>query len=216
MTQGTSIRLAALAATLSLGLAAGVAAFPRTASADIYQYVDAEGVIHFTNGRPPDARYKLYIRGERSHAAAAGVVPVPPSDRDTARFTRYDEWIRQAATLYQIPEQLVRAVIKVESDFDPRAVSVSGARGLMQLMPDTADRLQVNPATGQVVKIDNMQVTMANTNAAEYPEHKKRVVAVWRSVVDLNGAFNGTAYLGGFHGFYAFHGLTADCGWPEN
>ena len=143
MTQGISIRLAALAATLSLGLSAGVAAFPRTASADIYQYVDAEGVIHFTNGRPPDARYKLYIRGERSHAAAAGVVPVPPSDRDTARFTRYDEWIRQAATLYQIPEQLVRAVIKVESDFDPRAVSVSGARGLMQLMPDTADRLQV-------------------------------------------------------------------------
>ena len=77
---------------------------------------------------------------------------------------------------------------------------------------EIADRLQVNPATGAVIKIDNMQVTMANTNAAEYPEHLKRVVAVWRSVVDLNGTLKGTAYLGGFHGFYAFHGLTADCG----
>jgi soluble lytic murein transglycosylase-like protein len=66
-----------------------------------------------------------------------------PQDKDVSRFTRYDEWIRQAATLYQIPEQLVRAVIKVESDYDPRAVSVAGARGLMQLMPETAERLQV-------------------------------------------------------------------------
>ncbi len=77
---------------------------------------------------------------------------------------------------------------------------------------EIADRLQVNPSTGAVIKIDNMQVTMANTNAAEFPEHLKRVVAVWRSVVDLNGTLEGTAYLGGFHGFYAFHGLTADCG----
>jgi hypothetical protein len=70
----------------------------------------------------------------------------------------------------------------------------------------------VNPSTGAVIRLDNMQVTTANTNAAEYPEHLKRVVAVWRAVVDLNGTFQGTSYLGGFHGFYAFHGLTADCG----
>jgi soluble lytic murein transglycosylase-like protein len=118
-----------------------------TASADIYQYTDADGVLHFTNSRPADPRYRVYIRGDRASRAtgfAGGAgAPVPPSDRDVARFTRYDEWIRQAATLYQIPEQLVRAVIKVESDYDPRAVSVSGARGLMQLMPDTAEKLQV-------------------------------------------------------------------------
>jgi soluble lytic murein transglycosylase-like protein len=59
------------------------------------------------------------------------------------RFTRYDKWIRQAATLYQLPEELVRAVIKVESDYDPRAVSSAGAIGLMQLMPETAARMQV-------------------------------------------------------------------------
>jgi soluble lytic murein transglycosylase-like protein len=120
-----------------------VLALPAVASADIYQYVDAEGVVHFAS-HPSDKRARLYIRGNGGNQGAArGVVPTPPSDHDVARFTRYDEWIRQAATLYQIPEQLVRAVIKVESDYDPRAVSVSGACGLMQLMPDTADRLQV-------------------------------------------------------------------------
>jgi hypothetical protein len=74
-----------------------------------------------------------------------------------------------------------------------------------------ADRVQVNPSTGAIVRLDNMQVTTANTNAAEYPEHVKRVVATWKAIVDLNGTFSGTAYVGGFHGFGAFHGLTADC-----
>ena len=65
----------------------------------------------------------------RSRRRSPVGVRIPPSDHDAARFTRYDDWIRQAATLYQIPEQLVRAIIRCESDYDPRAVSVSGARG---------------------------------------------------------------------------------------
>lgn len=124
-----------IAAALSLAL-------PGIAAADIYQYTDANGVIHFTNTRPAGSvGAKVYARSKE--ARASSVAAVPPQDRDVSRFTRYDEWIRQASALYQIPEQLVRAVIKVESDYDPRAISVSGARGLMQLMPDTAERLQV-------------------------------------------------------------------------
>jgi len=113
--------------------------------ADIYTYTDGDGTVHFTNSPKGDRRYRVYIRGNgwRKTTPAPGVVPVPPSDRDVGRFTRYDEWIRQAAALYQIPEQLVRAVIRCESDYDPRAVSISGARGLMQLMPDTAVLMQV-------------------------------------------------------------------------
>jgi soluble lytic murein transglycosylase-like protein len=114
-----------------------------TAAADIYHYVDADGVAHFTNTRPGDPKFKVYMKSQDGPRVRPGVVPFMPQDKDIGRFTRYDEWIRQAATLYQIPEQLVRAVIKVESDYDPRAVSVAGARGLMQLMPDTADRLSV-------------------------------------------------------------------------
>jgi soluble lytic murein transglycosylase-like protein len=131
-----SLLVSVLIPGLVLGLVSG------DARADIYKYVDAEGVVHFTNARPSNGQGHLFIKSNEAHRVFAGT-PVPPSDHDLARFTRYDDWIRQAAGLYQIPEQLVRAVIKVESDYDPRAVSVAGARGLMQLMPDTADRLQV-------------------------------------------------------------------------
>jgi len=136
---GASPARAALAALVALvGLIAG----ERAGKADIFQYTDADGVIHFTNSPPAGGRAKLYMRNDGGKRASS-LAAVPPQDRDVARFTRYDDWIRQASALYQIPEQLVRAIIKVESDYDPRAVSVSGARGLMQLMPDTADRLQV-------------------------------------------------------------------------
>jgi soluble lytic murein transglycosylase-like protein len=122
-----------------------VAAVSGSAWADIYSYTDGDGTVHFANSTGGDKRYRLYIRGNgwQKPGVAPGVTPVAPSDRDAARFTRYDDWIVQAATLYQIPEQLVRAVIRCESDYDPRAVSVSGARGLMQLMPDTAAIMQV-------------------------------------------------------------------------
>jgi soluble lytic murein transglycosylase-like protein len=122
-------------------------ALPALARADIYTYTDADGTVHFTNTPGGDRRYRVYIHGNggvpNRSGAAPGVIPVPPSDHAIARYTRYDEWIHEAATLYQIPEQLVRAVIRCESDYDPRAVSVSGARGLMQLMPDTAVLMQV-------------------------------------------------------------------------
>ncbi len=114
---------------------------PSVAVADIYQYTDKDGVVHIVNAVPHGVSAQLLVRG--GNAPRSGAPIVAPSDHDPARFTRYDEWIRQSCTLYQIPEQLVRAVIKVESDYDPRAVSVSGARGLMQLMPDTAERMQV-------------------------------------------------------------------------
>jgi streptogramin lyase len=75
-----------------------------------------------------------------------------------------------------------------------------------------ADRLEVDPSTGAVQRVDNMQVTSANTSPAELPYHLQRVIGVWKVVVDLNGTLDGTAYLGGLHGFYAFHGLSGSCG----
>ena len=131
-----------VAASLALAILA-----PGDAAADIYSYTDADGVTHFTNRRPGDGRYKLYLKGsDRPGRRGVGVTPVAPSDHSLERFGRYDRWIREAATLYQIPEALVRAVIKVESDYDPRAVSVAGARGLMQMIPATAERMQVRDA----------------------------------------------------------------------
>ncbi|MCC6217824.1 MAG: lytic transglycosylase domain-containing protein [Polyangiaceae bacterium] len=111
---------------------------PAAATADIYKTVGADGVISFTS--KPRAGARLVARDA---VGPAKIQPVLPSDASPERFSRFDAHIRQAATLYQLPEALVRAVIRVESDFDPRAVSRANARGLMQLIPATAERMMV-------------------------------------------------------------------------
>jgi soluble lytic murein transglycosylase-like protein len=105
---------------------------------DIYTYTDAEGVVHFQNR---NKKGKVYAKATRKKRAAPA--PFMPTESSADRNARYDEIIGEAATLYQIPEALVRAVIKVESNFDPRAVSHANARGLMQLIPQTAERMMV-------------------------------------------------------------------------
>jgi soluble lytic murein transglycosylase-like protein len=129
-------------------VASGLALLPVSSFADIYSYTGSDGTMHFTNVPSGDNRYRLYMKGKdgkrgRGGAGARGGASVPPGDSSSERFSRYDDVIREASTLYQIPEELVRAVIKVESDYDPRAVSRVGAQGLMQLMPGTAERMQV-------------------------------------------------------------------------
>jgi len=99
---------------------------PFPAKADIYKYVDANGVIHFTN-TPTNTQYNLYLK-ERSTARTLG---------------GFQEIIRRYASAYRLEEALVRAVIKAESDYNPRALSTKGAQGLMQLMPETARLMNV-------------------------------------------------------------------------
>jgi soluble lytic murein transglycosylase-like protein len=124
-----SRRLAATLGAATLTLAS-------SGRADIYKTVDENGVISFTN--TPKGKGSALVAKGRPKVAA-----IMPSDSSPERFTRYDVHIRHAATLYQIPEELVRAVIKVESDYDPRAVSRANAHGLMQLVPETAERMMV-------------------------------------------------------------------------
>jgi soluble lytic murein transglycosylase-like protein len=111
------------------------------AHADIYSYIDKDGVVHFTNVPRRGKERKKWKRimktgpGKASCRRGRKVDSVPARDRSPERFTRYNEHINQAASLYHIPVELVRAVIKTESDFDPRVVSRAGAMGMMQLMP---------------------------------------------------------------------------------
>lgn len=94
-----------------------------TARSDIYMYVDGNGVLHFTNV-PTSKRYKLYMK-ERAYK---------PADRTYT--DKYDHIIAKASKSHGVSFQLLKAIIKVESDFNPRAVSKKGAKGLMQLMPE--------------------------------------------------------------------------------
>jgi len=105
--------------------------FPSSAAADVYQYVDDQQVIHLTNV-PAGSKYRVLIR-ERS----LNISPL----QDVGPLQEIIAW---TAGKYGVDSDLVKAVIKTESNFNVKAVSRKGAKGLMQLMPDTAASLGVN------------------------------------------------------------------------
>lgn len=100
---------------------------------EIYQFVDPSGTIHFTNV-PTDPRYK-----RRS------LNPIQPSHFERGDRERFVENIvHEASRTQQVDPALIKAVIRVESNFDSGAVSSAGAQGLMQIMPKTAEILKLN------------------------------------------------------------------------
>ena len=117
-----------LATTVIVGIGSLAFSVPTT-TAEIYQYIGHDGLISLTNV-PSDSRYrKIEIETSRFHATL--------SEREL------EPLIRRHSVQQQLHPALIRAVIKAESGFDPRAVSRAGAIGLMQLMPQTAVRLDV-------------------------------------------------------------------------
>ena len=115
---------------LSVFLALGMAV---PSSADIYKYEDADGVIHLTNvPSNPKAKYVMLIKEKRILFAKQ------------INIRDYDKIITQAAAKFNLDAALIKAVIKAESNFNHKAVSRAGAKGLMQLMPQTASSLNVN------------------------------------------------------------------------
>lgn len=112
-----------------------------TAQADIFRFTDEYGVEHYTNIKPSGRRWQVVVRNDGSgRARPAGRRTL---QTDPYRHIRYDTFIREAALLYQLPESFLRAILRVESNFYPDAVSCDGAVGLMQLMPFTAARMGV-------------------------------------------------------------------------
>jgi len=75
-----------------------------------------------------------------------------------------------------------------------------------------ADRLRVDPTTGAVQSVENLAITHKTTIDAFYQDHLVRVVATHKIISVMDGALNGTAYLGLWHGITALHGLKGDCG----
>jgi soluble lytic murein transglycosylase-like protein len=110
-----------------------------TASPPIYRYIDADGVVHFTD-KPDSRRYELVDLTPKGLTRSGDSY----DPRLLARAAQYDAIIEAEAKSAGVEPNLLRAVIVVESGFNSRAVSKRGAVGLMQLMPDTATRFGVS------------------------------------------------------------------------
>ncbi|MGQ7817199.1 lytic transglycosylase domain-containing protein [Metapseudomonas furukawaii] len=126
---------------MALALFSILASIAFEVRADIYQVVSANGSITLTNIYRTD-RKQVRVARERAVAnrvvAPTRALPTPP-----ARRSRYGLIVAQAAFDYDLPAELLHAVIQTESNYDPVALSPKGAAGLMQLMPDTARDLGV-------------------------------------------------------------------------
>jgi soluble lytic murein transglycosylase-like protein len=185
------------------GLVACVcAAAAASAGEPVYRRVGDDGLTEFTN-RPLEGTERVIVLAYQPTYDRAGTA-------FGARLVRrvdavIDALIVAAATTHRIEPALLRAVIAIESGFDPRARSSAGAIGLMQLMPQTALRYGVVDARDPAQNIDagtrhlkdlmarfdgDMRLTLAAYNAGEaavvrnglrvppYPETQAYVPAV--------------------------------------
>ncbi|MEA3486774.1 MAG: lytic transglycosylase domain-containing protein [Thermodesulfobacteriota bacterium] len=90
--------------------------------ADIYMYVDEDGTTCFTNLVPSTPKYQVIIKERKRFSRSYST-------------DRYDKHIREASRIHGVSFPLLKAIMKAESDFNPKAVSKKGAKGLMQIMP---------------------------------------------------------------------------------
>jgi len=162
-------------------------------SAGIYRYEDENGVLHFTNC-PRDAKFKLYIRESKEDVGSRN-----PSFSYIRDSNQYDSLISEFSKKYQVDFALIKAVIRAESGFNPHAVSRKGAKGLMQLMPATASRVNVSDIFNPRENIeggvrylkyllslfnDDLRLSLAAYNAGENIVAEVRSIPPYRETVD--------------------------------
>jgi hypothetical protein len=179
------------------------------AEAETFRFVGPDGTVHLTNA-PTDPRYRRggFSPPPSASRASTGGLGVPGADR-----APYSREIAEASVRYGLPARLIAAVIRVESGFNPRAVSRKGARGLMQLMPETASILGVRDSFDPRENIDggvrhlrglvdrfptDLRLALAAYNAGEqavvtfrgvppYPETREYVTRVLQLYDDRPG-----------------------------
>ena len=138
---GTATTSSRPAARFSAALAVFMSVMmPSIALAQVYKWVDENGVVTFSNIAPPTdqdfqvLRFPCYAADPKCRSVSWEKVPL-----NTRSFSRE---IESAAAFNSVEESLIRAIIHAESAYQPDARSPKGAQGLMQLMPGTAADLQ--------------------------------------------------------------------------
>ena len=186
----------------ALAVLAGMAGAPAAAADDFIYLQRQNGVRIYSDVRPTHGSFtKIEVRGRPTASASCqGLTPVSMK----ARAARYDALIHKVSAKHGVSPQLISAVMRVESCYDRKAVSRSGARGLMQLMPGTARELGVRDSFDPEQNVDggvrylkamltrfdnNLQLGLAAYNAGPeavaahkgvppYPETKSYVTRI--------------------------------------
>ncbi|MGA1876248.1 MAG: transglycosylase SLT domain-containing protein [bacterium] len=117
-----------------LGFLAGLLLQSQPGVGAIYRFQGKDGVTHYTN-TPKDPKFKLFLKDIEEPERK-------PSRKRPSNL--YDRWILEASLKHNVDFALIKAIIRAESGFNPHAVSKKGAKGLMQLMPETAKRMKVS------------------------------------------------------------------------
>ena len=129
------------------------------AHANLYGYVDEQGQVRLANEKL-DERYQLFVKGEtRTEFKLSSELKYLPATSNleehiifkriqkTPNVQKFEALVKSEAEKQKLDPALVKAVIAVESAYDPLAVSPKGAVGLMQLIPGTAERYGVKKST---------------------------------------------------------------------
>jgi soluble lytic murein transglycosylase-like protein len=127
-----------------------VLALPYPALAEVYKFVDEDGVINYTSKRPSGTNFTVldfpcYASDTECSKLDWNAVPL-----NTRAYTHL---ITAAAEQFAVDAALVRAIIHAESAFNPEAQSPKGAQGLMQLMPANQDTFNIDNAFDPVQNI---------------------------------------------------------------
>jgi soluble lytic murein transglycosylase-like protein len=182
-----------------MGLAA---LFSAPAHADIWGYVDKDGIAHFSAVRL-DERYELFFRGAESFSAdgntvrsgkavgsgasrAMGVAAAPPKLLAyfdvSPNYKAVKHLLREASVKHGIDYELLQALIATESGFNTQAVSPKGAVGLMQLIPPTADRYGVRADKNASVQ---KKLTDPKTNIRAGSSYLSDLIAMFPGQLEL-------------------------------
>ncbi len=160
------------------GFITGMLWIPEPTDAKVYKYVK-NGVVHYTNRPSEQLSYEVVQKSQSLVSNRSKTV----TRTSFSQKLPYINIIHDVADTYQLSAELLKAIIKVESNYKHRAVSPKGAQGLMQLMPATAKRFGVSDVfdpeeniTGGVKFLrylfdefgeNNLELVLAGYNAGE-------------------------------------------------
>lgn len=113
--------------------------FPQGKASTLYQY-EVDGRIIFSDQPPPDQKAQA-VQLKEIYTVSHHPTHQKSQIREIYSNTQVNQWVKHASVKYGISEKLIHSIIKIESNYNPQAVSRKGAQGLMQIMPDTAKYL---------------------------------------------------------------------------